>query len=102
MRNTSCWMWRQSDHIDLSSDCRGLRLMTQLFNGALVTSNLTRHTAIATVYHSHMTYLPSHLSSPVLMLTPRSPSCETHPMHNSPLAVHLTALVGTFIPWKTP
>src|SRR5258706_15540048 len=102
MRNTSCWMWRQLDHIDLSSDSRGLRRMTQLFNGALATFNSTRHTAIYTVCHSHMTYLLSHLSSPVLVRMPRSPSCETHPMHDSPLVVHLTALVGTSIPRRTP
>src|SRR5258706_972644 len=102
MRNTSCWTWHQSDHIDLSLDCRGLRRMTQLFNGALVTFNSTCHTVIFTAYHNHMTCLPSHLSSPMLLQTPRSPSCETHPMHNSPLVAHPTVLVGTSIPWRTP
>src|SRR5258706_7156554 len=102
MRNTSCWMWRQSDHIDLSSDCHGLRHMTQLFNGALVTFNSTRHTAISTVCHSHMMYLPSHLSSLQPMRTLRSLSCETHPMHTSLLTAHLTARVGTCIPRRTP
>src|SRR5258706_14316335 len=76
--------------------------MTQLFNGALVTFNSIRHTVIFIAYHNHMTYLLSHLSSPMLLQTPRSPSCETHPMHNSLLAAHLTARVGTCIPQRTP
>src|SRR5258706_2457562 len=101
MRNTSCWMWSQSVRTDLSLDCHGLRCMTQRFNGALVTFNSTRHTAISTAYHNPMTYSPSHLSSPVRVRIPRSPSCETHLMHNSPPAAHLTAQVGTCIPWRT-
>src|SRR5258706_16349042 len=76
--------------------------MTQLFNGALVTFNSIRHTVIFIAYHNHMTYLPSHLSSPMLLQTPRSPSCETHPLHNSLLAAHLTARVGTCILQGTP
>src|SRR5258706_12431498 len=101
MKNTSCWTWLQLDRIGLSLDYHGLRHMTQLFNGALVTFNSTRHTVISTVYHSHMMYLPGHLSSPLLMWMSRSPLCEIHLMHNSLLAAHRTAQVGTSIPRRT-
>src|SRR5258706_12467170 len=97
MRNTSLWTWRQSVHLNFSSDYHGLRCMTQLFNGALVTFNSTCHTVISTVYPSHMMYLPSHLSLPLLVWTPRSPLSETHPMRNSLLMAHLIALVGISI-----
>src|SRR5258706_7909802 len=102
MRNTSCWTWLQLDRIGLSLDYHGLRHMTQLFNGALVTFNSTRHTVISTVYHSHMMYLPGHLSLPLLMWMSRSLLCEIHLMHNSLLAAHRTAQVGTSIPRRTP
>src|SRR5258706_13587866 len=102
MRSTLCWMWHQSDHIDLSLDCRGLRRMTPRFNGALVTFNSIRRTALSIACHSHMTYLPSHLSSLQPMRAPRFPSCETHLRHSSRLVVHLIARVGICIPRRTP